>query len=263
MMRRTFISGLLLACFVSITPVAAQPVTPTPRPASSSAELQILNEISQRLQTMSSTSDSTTNAAVLMLGGAFFVLMLAALVVVVWIARGGLVPIWQTITAERQRANQAEQSETRMQLAVVDQERRADEYRSKTAQAMQATAQSQERMANILSTVETSDQASRGRQTAVATITTHVTNDGNLTRNDMKRLEGKLDRALAWMEKGDDPDIAAARQEIIEAREEVVKMGDTGPLDPSKVPDTDPAADSTLKEPDPWQGDHPPNLPPE
>ncbi len=258
MMRRTFISGLLLACFVSITPAAAQPVTPTPRPASSSAELQILNEISQRLQTMSSTSDSTTNAAVLMLGGAFFVLMLAALVVVVWIARGGLVPIWQTITAERQRANQAEQSETRMQLAVVDQERRADEYRSKTAQAMQATAQFQERTANILSNVETSEQASKGRETAVETLKTHVTNDGNLTRADMKRLENKLDRALARMRRDDDPDIAAARQEIIEARDEVVKLSDTGELDPAKVPATDPAANSKPSEPDIWAQDNPP-----
>lgn len=259
---------LLLLCLLSVAPAYGQPVTPTPRPSTFSTEMQLLDQIAARLETMSATDASAANAGVLILGGSFFVLMLVVLVVTVWIARGGLVPIWQTITAERQRATQAEQSELRMQTISDERERKADEYRSKTAQAMQATAESQERMGHILGSMETSEQASQGRKNAVATITQHVTSDGNQTRADVKQVKEKLDQVLALLSKEDkrlDPDITEARVQITEVKEQVVRMSDTGELDPAKVPAVDPKeaarrADVAPEPPDIWAQDNPDNV---
>lgn len=261
---------LLLFCILSVVPAYGQPVTPvpTPRPSAFSTEMQLLDQIASRLETMSATDASSANAGVLILGGSFFVLMLVVLVVTVWIARGGLTPIWQTITAERQRATQAEQSELRMQTISDERERKADEYRSRTAQAMQATAESQERMGHILGNIETHEQASTGRKNAVATITQHVTSDGNQTRADVKRVNEKLDRVLEILSKEDkrlDPDITEARVQITEVKESVVKLADTGELNPAKVPAVDPAeavrhADVAPAPPDIWADDNPPNV---
>lgn len=246
--------AVLLLC---VAPVLAQPVTPTPRaPASGlSAEMQVLDHIASLLEAMSATDTSTVNAAVLLLGAAFFVLMVIALVVILWISRGGLTPLWQTITAERQRATAAEQSELRLQTIGDERERREDEYRAKTATAMQTSSEIQERTAHILEGLETTEQAAQGRKTAVETVTQHVTNDGNLTRNDVKGLKAQLDRLLELLSKDDkrgDPDMAEARGRVIEITESVVKMTDTGELPP---------LDSITKE-DPgksdiWSGDTP------
>lgn len=257
---------LLLLCVLSVAPAYGQPVTPTPRPSTGfSTEMQLLDQIAARLETMSQTDASAANAGVLILGGSFFVLMLVVLVVTVWIARGGLTPIWQTITAERQRATQAEQSELRMQTISDERERKADEYRSKTAQAMQATAESQERMGHILGNIETHEQAKAERKSAVQTITQHVTSDGNQTRADVKQVNDKLDQVLALLSKDDkrgDPDITEARGRIIEVKESVVKLADTGPLDPAAVPAVDPAEAARHADvaPDIWAQDNPPGV---
>lgn len=253
------LSLLLLLCLLSVAPVYGQPVTPTPRPSTFSTEMQLLDQIAARLEAMSSTDASAANAGVLILGGSFFVLMLVVLVVTVWIARGGLVPIWQTITAERQRATQAEQSELRIQTISDERERKADEYRSKTAQAMQATAESQERMGHILGSMETSEQASQGRKNAVATITQHVTSDGNQTRADVKQVKDKLDQVLALLSKEDkrlDPDITEARVQITEVKEQVVRMSDTKELPPLDTITKEDPGKSSIWDTD----DNPPNV---
>lgn len=193
-MRRIapFIIAALLLC---AAPVFAQYAPPTPTPRPLSPELEVLNEMAQQLQVMSANNTSTTNGAVLLMGAGFFVLTVALLVFAVWIFRGGAQPLVEQMRKANQRADAAEESETHMRTLSDDRERRYTELQKQNSQNIKSASESLERVAKAMLDQESRTEAIQGRSSAVETLKVHTTEDGNLTRADVKKIVDKLEEA--------------------------------------------------------------------
>lgn len=248
-----YLTAALAVFLLTCATVQAQTGIPGPTPQPSggvSEELQVLDQIASRLETMSATDAGTTNGAVLMLGGGFFVLMLVILIVVVWIARGGLTPLFQTIQAERQRAQKAELDEERLRLQAAEDLRIQNEHRVKMAEALQKAAEAQERMATAQGNTETKEEATKGRGEAVVSINTHTDQAHADTLIAIERL---LERALKGVNFAQSKDEQRMSQEhetadltlpqvqttLMEAQKQVKKLHDTGPLGQPSPPTND------------------------
>lgn len=238
----TLTCGLLM---FAVPPLQGQQATPTPPPPTpSSAEIRLLGEIALQLQSMSENNSQTINGAVLLLGVGFILLIACVLVAIVWLARGGLDGVlkglWETINAERRRANAAEESETHMRTLKDDSERRADEYRQKTAESL-------ERTAKILSGLESGQQAQSRTDSAVNAINSHTTTVFADAKDKLEHAAAKVEEAAQTIgdvvtREGLSSELKPIHDKLdllVGEIREVRKKGDTGPLPP---PPTDPAA---------------------
>lgn len=251
---------LCLILLVSVTPVLAQPGTPTPQPPISglSPEMQLLEQLSARVESMSETDSTTINVATIFLAAGFFVLIIAVLAGVIWVMRGGLTPLFGMITAERTRANAAEQDSKTVELDL-------QKLRTRQAEAIAELTGGVKDIATILKGIETGEQASSGRRKAVETINKHVTEDADETRKLLKSVAEKIDEALQTTEQVQSA--VNSRLETYDTRfndlmttvlaqlhriSRRLKL-DTGELTPAEAPAPDPAT------PDIWLGDHPPS----
>lgn len=266
-MRRTIISGLLLACFVCIAPVAAQ-TSPAPEPTVS-VSLDTLNRAVEVLERLSSSNTNTVNAAVLLQGIINLVIFGGGLLFV-W--RGGLKPLHETITSDRARATKAEAEEERVRVAAAADKQLQDGLRLKQAEALQTTAQELGKVATIMSEAE--ENAKRRTTTAVSEVNTHTDGAHLETRREIAELRKEVTAVTTALErverrlgsKGEDDtadlSLSSALTMLRHIEQRLDQLG-TGPLDPSKVPDHDPALTDGKSTNDVWSGDHPPNLPPE
>ncbi len=271
--RRTLICILLLACFVGVLPVAAQPTPPASVPT---AALEALNRAVDSLEHISESNTTTVNAAVLLQGIVNLVFFVGGLLFV-W--RGGLKPIHDTIESDRKRAAKAEDDEERLRIRSEANETLQNEIRQKMADALLKTAEAQERMAN---NTETKAEAGLRTEAAVGQINTHTDAAHEATRDLIKAFEGRLDTALARLDDAyasidkrlgsvDDTiriNLNEVRSELTTIKQDVAHVkGDTDKLNPAKVPQEPPAPNEVVKgkepEPDIWAQDNPPNLPPE
>jgi archaellum component FlaC len=254
----TMVCALLL---IGVPPLQAQQGTATapPPPTASSAEIRLLGEIALQLQSMSENNSQTINGAVLLLGIGFILLIACVLVTIVWLARGGLDGVlkglWETINAERRRANAAEESETHLRVLKDDSERRADEYRAKTAEAL-------ERTAKILAGLETSQDAQTRSDAAVNKIVTDINAHTDAVVAGAKE---QLEQAAEHVEKAAETisdvvtkqhlsnELNPIRTVLDNIAVQLRKKGDTGPLpllpedfaDPAlnAAPPTEPSAE--------------------
>lgn len=246
-MRRTLrriLLCFLLACFVSITPVTAQ--TPTGPTATT-----LVQEVSEATQTLG----ILTVVVLVVLG------ILAAIVVIVLVvAAKGLQPLLNTIKSLND-AREDLQGELFKRLEAGDKER-------------QKTAEINERTVSALNERETKTEAEARSDAAVTAINTHTDGAHDTTRREIAELRKEVSTVIQSLERvekrlgggeGDDTadlSLSAAFHMLKHIERRLDQLG-TGPLDPSRVPDTDPTAGSTPKEPDVWSGDHPEGLPPD
>lgn len=242
-MRRITLCIVLLACFVRISPVAAQT---TPNPTT------LVQEVSEATQTL-----GILTVVILVVLGILAVIVVIVLVV----AAKGLSPLLNTIrTLNDARGDLQDQLFKRLEAG--------DKERAKTAEI-------NERTVSALNERETKTEAEARSDAAVTAINTHTDGARDTTRREIAELRKKVSTVIQSLERvekrlggsdGDDTadlSLSAAFHMLKHIERRLDQLG-TGPLDPAKVPDTDPAAGSTQKEPDPWQtDDNPPNLPPE
>lgn len=244
-------SGIALLLFAA-DPLQAQTTNIAPTPAPTSPELRVLDEIAQRLETMSASNTTTINGAALMMGGAFFVLMLVVLVVTVWVARGGLQPLFATLNREQRRADAAEQSETSMRVISDSKEKAAAEVRKQMAASLDHQATTLDKVTEKLMVMEGTEQAQKRTDTAAGRIITEVNAHTDQTISDAKE---KLEKAAAQVEQAaktiDDVvtkdhlsnELKPIREELHDIAVTLRKKGDTSPLPPlSSITDADPSA---------------------
>lgn len=147
-----------------------------------------------------------------------------------------------------------------MRVMKDDADRAANEFRSRTAAAQERTADAQERTVNILANIETSTQAQQRTGEAVKTINDHTEKTFADAKDQLVEAATHIEKAASTIDgmvtKNDlHEELTPIKQELRGIADLLRKKGDTGELDPAKVPSTDPAA-----VPDIWQGDNPDEL---
>lgn len=222
---------------VSVSPLQGQGTTP---PAPTAQEAAWLKEIFDYARTAAASETSTVNSSVVLLG-IFNLLFLFVVLVFIW--RGGLKPLFDTVTAERKRASVAEKSETQMRTISDKRDREQDEYRRRTADTL-------ERTAAILSGIESAQQAQARTDNAVTKIITDINTHTDETMTDAKT---KLEKAAEQVEQaaqtiGDvvtkdhlSNELKPIREELHDIAVTLREKGGTNPLNPAHVPDVDPA----------------------
>lgn len=235
-MRRTFISVLLLACFVSIAPAAAQPVTPP----TAGADV-IADRVALDVQQVGGTSN------------AIQLIVVGIVLVVAW---KGLSPLLATIKSLNDARDEL-QGELFKRLEAGDRERAR-------------TAEINERTVSALNERETKQEAEARSDAAVVRITAHTDSAHEVTRKEIAELRKEVSTVIHSLERvekrlgggdGDDTadlSLSAAFHMLKHIERRLDQLG-TGPLDPAKLPAEPPAPKHT----DVWAQDNPPNLPPE
>lgn len=188
-------AAVTAALFILVIPGAALLAagTPTPTPPLSPQEMAIVDRLAERWQDMSASSSTTANAGVLLLGAGFLLLMVVISLLSVWIVRGGLNPLWAILKREQERADRAEQSETRMRTVSDERDKSANELRTRQAEAL-------ERTASILTGIETRQQAEAGRKGAVETINSHTTAALESAKSKLEQAATHIEQAAQTIE---------------------------------------------------------------
>jgi DNA repair exonuclease SbcCD ATPase subunit len=246
-----FLLGMGISLLLFVVPAVQAQGTPTaPRPPTAQ-EAQWLRDFFDYARQAAGTDASTVNSSVLLLG-LFNLLFLLVVLIFIW--RGGLKPIFDTVNAERKRASNAEKSETQMRSLKDSSERKAEEYRANTAQSMVRLAETQERTVTILNGLESGQQAQARTDGAVTKIVADVNTHIDDTFRDAK---DKLDQAAEHVEKAADTigdvvtkqhltsELEPIREELRDIAVTLRKKGDTNPLPPLPEGFTDPSLKPT------------------
>jgi F0F1-type ATP synthase membrane subunit b/b' len=242
-LKPTLSSLVLMMGFLLLTvvPVMAQVSTPTPA-AVNNATLDALARAVDALERLSASTDTTLNAAVLLQIIVNLVIFGGGLAFV-W--RGGLKPLHDTMTSDRQRAAKAEEDEKRVRDEAAEDKRLANEHRSRQATALEAVASHQERTAKILS--ETEDKAQSRTDNAVQAINDHTDEAlkpvGETLDGVVKSLK-ELRENVVTQSKFDD-----AMTPLKEAIDAIIqKVGALQPLTPVPAPPPDAPSDPAAPE---------------
>lgn len=235
---RGFALTICLWLIVGIVPTA-QGQQPTPRPTSGgSTEVQALNAIIERLETMSGSDATTLNGATLLMGFSFVVLTIAVLIGVIWVVRGGLSPLFAMLRREQARADDAEQSETRMRTLSEKQEQDAQKLRTQQAQALDHMAGTLDRVATKMLNMDDGQNAQKRTDAAVEKIITDVNAHTDTTLEETKE---KLEAAAVNIQQAKDviddvatkDDLARELDPILKKLDEIAsglqKKGDSNP----------------------------------
>lgn len=228
-----------LVLLTGIVPVYAQTATPNAPNIPSS----VVRDVAEATQTL----------------GVMTVVILVALAVLVGIVVFFIIGALRVSAPLLTTIQKLIASRDDLQRETDEKERRQDEYRAQTAQSMKLAAEAQERTVNVLLNLETRKEAQDGRKTAVETITEHT--DGAL-KPLAEQIDGIIKLLVADQQEQArranalDGKVDEAIRELRQLKTAILK-GDTNPLDPSKVPDTDPATPAPNAAADVWQGDHP------
>ena len=221
--------GCLLLC---VTPVAAQSLPP---PDEIAAVVERIGGVQNAIQLL------------------FMVLLLAA--------------VWRLGKPVLDGNRDANQRATAAQEALLRRVEREDAIEQQRETVRQQTAASLERAANILSGMETQEQAQQGRKGAVQQINQHTDDAQKETRELITGVEKRVNTALEGLGKTsksieeklgawDDTiriHLNEVRGELTEIKHALDKAkGDTGELNRANLPDTDPAASKDI-----WSGDTP------
>lgn len=270
-LKRIAVISFACILLVQFVPVYAQ-TTPTPPRPPTAQEAKWLSEFFDYARQAASTDASTVNSSVLLLG-LFNLLFLLVVLIFIW--RGGLKPLFDTVNAERKRASNAEKSETQMRTLKDNSERKAEEYRAQTAQSMKdaagfmkVTAETQERMLTMLNGIESGQQAQTRTDLAIKTINEHTDAALTDTKDKLEAAASHIEAAAQTIgdvvtKDGLDKELKPIHDKldiIVGEIREVRKKGDTAPLDPANARDTDPAlnaAPAPPAEPKPTGGDAP------
>lgn len=246
-MRR--IASLIIgALLITAAPVFAQAPTIPTTPNSPS----IVGEVAQATQTL-----GVLTVVVLVV-----VFVLAAIVgffVVAALRLGApLVQTVQKLLAALQDANVArDRIQGTLDRRLADEEeaeRSSTRLRVMAAETQKQTAAAQERTANILSDLETKPEASAGRKSVIETITQHVSEDGDKTREQLQAVVEKVIEAKQTAEKAATvEDLNKVLKPVLDKFDELsvtvrdaIRKVDTGRLDPAAVPDADPSLGSRV-----------------
>lgn len=243
---------LLLLCVLSVAPAYGQPVTPTPPNATT-----FITEVAETTQAL-----GILTVVVLVVLGVLAVIVLIVLAV----AWKGLSPLLSTIkTLNDARDDLQEQLFNRLEKGDIE--------RATTAAINRETV-------NALKERETKTEAQTRSDAAVGQINEHTDIAQRETQRLMAEFEGRLNKALEQLGEatrsidnrlGAVDDTIRIKLEDVRGELNAIKHSveqakiDTDKLDPSKVPDIDPAeaarhADIAPKPPSVWDGDHPPNV---
>lgn len=205
---------MLMTVFLSVAPVMAQTPTPTPT-TSTSGIVRDLSESAERF-------------------GAMTVLAFAVIFLLVVAAWRGLAPMLGTIKS-------LNEARDKLQDELFKRLEAGDEERSRTAKL-------NERTANILSDLETKQDAQAGRQDAVEAINAHTDTAYEKVRDRLQAIEHKLERVINMLEEEEKKQIqrdetisltlTTASRELIELRSEVKTLKDTSEPDPLSAPPT-------------------------
>lgn len=213
-----FLTVGLAVLLLSVAPVMAQ--TPTPTQSTTSGIVRDLSESAERF-------------------GAMTVFAFAVVVLLIIAAWRGLSPLLDTI-------KNLNEDRARLQDELFRRLEAGDRERAKTAEV-------NERVATILSDLETKKDAQAARNTAVDALKQHTTTDGDKTRELLKPIERKLDDVLSIL--ADKDGTRAAREddlkqkldkatvELSQLRERVsVQLNDSGEVTPLPAPTETPIA---------------------
>lgn len=190
---QTHLLRIVLACCCTlfmVAPLQAQTgVAPTPEPTIG-VSLDTLSRAVDALERLSSSNTNTVNAAVV-LQSVFNLIIFGGGLLFVW--RGGLKPLHETMQSDRQRATKAEADEERVRLEAAADKRFQDELRLKHTEAIKATAEELGRVATILNETETRAQARANA--AVEAVNTHTTNTISEAKAQLVAASDKIEAA--------------------------------------------------------------------
>lgn len=235
MKRLAVVSFFTLALLVAPVPLSAQS-TPTP-PAP-------IGDMGERIVDVVERVGGVSNA--IQLGVVLFLL---------FVAYRGLKPMLDALKDEREarKEERQERLEAQRELAALRERQAAAEERRIAAQERQA--ELEEKMVERLKELEPASEAKAGRTTAVETINQHTTGVMAEAKEQLTTAATKIEEAAASVKNLVTIDHLDGRlnpilQQLQDISTELRKRaGDTGNLDPSKVPDSDPAAPPSAPEP--------------
>lgn len=200
--------SLVLIC----SPVAAQPVTPAPDPPASS-EWRILQELVQAVQGISASDNSTENSSAILIAVGFALLIIAVLVFFWKVAP----PLLKQLADAGERERQNNELRVRWAESLERLSANMNEFSTRTDDKTRTD-----------SAVE---QVNKHTDAAEAPIVKAVDNILKLLTDDKAARDQR--------DNGFDKKLDEAIRELRQLKTAVMK-GDTGPLDETKVPATDP-----------------------
>lgn len=198
------------------------------------------------------------------LGVAAFVAVVVAVIVLVIVIgsiiavlifayKGGFRPVYDLVVQANKRADEEREAREASEKKLTEYRERQAQAAVVQAEAAERQAAASERLAERMAKTETTEEAQAGRKGAVQQINQHTDEAHAETQRAVQRM---LDRAIeqlgsvqakneqrAGEEHGTaDLTIPQVQATLIEAKEHVKKLGDTGELSPTDP--TPPASDS-------------------
>lgn len=213
------VSALLLC----VQPAAAQPVSPTPAPPASS-EWRIVQELTAAVQTLSATDSATENGSTILLGIGFVILAIILLAFLWKVAP----PLFKLLADAAERERQA--GELRLRLA-----------------------ESLERITANMNDYSTRKEDATRTDGAVEAINRHTDDAVDPLAKKADDIIKLLSDAADEREKRENARDAKLDEAIREMRElkNAVLKGDTGELNPAKVPVEPPVTAESEKKAEP------------
>lgn len=237
-MRR--IASLIIGALLLIAaPIVAEPAAPTPSAQS------VVGEVAQATQTLGVLT------VVVLFVVAVLTLIVVFFVMVVWRLGAPLINANQQANEARDRLQATLDRKLEEDAAA---EKSSAKLRVLSAETQKQTAMTQERTANILSDLETKNEASAGRKSVVDSISEHVTEDGDKTRLELQAVAEKVIEAKETAQKAATVEdlnkvlqpVLAKFDELSEEVRAAIRNVDTGRLNPADVPDSDPPSSHDL-----------------
>lgn len=189
------------------------------------------------------------------IGGVSNAIQLCIVFFVLIVAYRGLKPLLEALKDEREarKEERQERLEAQRELAALRERQAAADDRRLVVQERQA--ELDERMVARLKDLETSEEAKQRSINTVTEINQHTTEIFTEAKEQLVSAASKIDEAAASVKDVVTKEHLNSKLEPILAQLETISLelrrraGDTGPLDASKVPDTDPATPPALTEP--------------